>query len=668
MGIKSANTIYLFISMLWSAIAFTILLPDVKFFAYSKCVWKFNFKICDRFLGIEGSYRFTLSIVTFYFILSLATINLNHKYSTWIHEDCWIWKIVLFLLTNLVAFVLPFSKIGMKIMYHIFLCLSMIFIIAMFILAIDAAHAFKLLWLRRARDTADKATCYLCTLLFLLHLTTSIMYAISLNLVLAFFFFNKIGECINSIIYLFVNIFVCFICVGLSYFPNLQERHSSSHVIFASIIVIVSYTTWLGLSDPENEFCNLYGTIFSGSLLDDAINFRSIISITIEFILLLFLCYQGNTRSYIRSLISNTESTEFTLYIYSKFHIIMAVASCFFLMSVTNYYEPVHSVLTKSDTMSATTAAIYFEGYNWVRFVLMCIISSSLPFMYAALLVTCIIRDCLNERRDRMKEVAKESKSNKKSFSDLTYIEVSREKAVKMLRKIGNNSQVYSPLIDSDNHRIQCIHIKNIEISFWNFPKHVSQTYFNGRNGSNACTIIAIMIGRYFSRSDIPFQDNGYLQGTWSSLFHNSINEGNDLYDNIVKDFGVLDLSIEEVYVRLGKKLNMARVMPSLAVSFQSDVESATVFFQVDRLVKLYNKQVVLFIHKRRTSAFLIYKDGSVIYTDSHAFGNNGSLMVASYEFNIRKMVKFIRDILGHNENMISTLTVVEYQDRQTIY
>merc|ERR1712168_1171244 len=120
-----------------------------------------------------GSYRLTLSITVFYIVLSIFTININHKYSSRIHQESWIWKSVLFVITNVFGFLIPFSRLGIKITYNVFLCLSVIFMFPMFLLAIDLAHAFRLRWLRWAHDNPDRATCYLCTWLFLIHLTTS---------------------------------------------------------------------------------------------------------------------------------------------------------------------------------------------------------------------------------------------------------------------------------------------------------------------------------------------------------------------------------------------------------------------------------------------------------------------------------------------------------------
>merc|ERR1712224_230400 len=124
----------------------------------------------------------------------------------------------------------------------------------------------------------------------------------------------------------------------------------------------------------------------------------------------------------------------------------------------------------------------------------------------------------------------------------------------------------------------------------------------------------------------VPVQQSGYLHDSWLNLFYSSIEEGNTLYDGLVKDLGVLDLSIEEVSDRLGSsRLNVESISPSLPVSFSDSVETATVLYQLRQVQMRKQKQVVLFIHRARTSAFLICADGTVLYADSHPFGDDGS-------------------------------------------
>ena len=670
MGLKFSNFIYFCISLSWNAIVFIILTPEVKNIVYAKCVWKYNFDVCDRFLGIEGGYRFTISIALFYLILSFVTINCNSSLAPWIHAECWILKILLLLATNVIGLLIPFSRLLLGVLYNIFLVAAILFIAIIFILLIDASHAFRMLWIRKARLNADSPTCYMCTWLFVLHLTTSLLYAVSIDIIIAFFFFNNLKNCVNTILFLSINVLICLAAFGISYYPTLRNRQSSSQIIFASVMFVVVYSTWLALSDPENENCNMYGTIFTGSLLDSSVSFRSMLSIIIAIPPLVFVCLKDHSvKSYLKSLVLSTDTSERSWYEFPVFHFIMLAHACFVLMSITNYYEPVYTVF-KPIAYSLNrfkTSVIYFEGYNWRRFIMLSTLSTLMPILYIMVLLISIVKDCCSNREvHEPKDEIKVVKSILNNVSgEFLYLEVSKWKALEMLRKnIGDTKSINQSHNNLDFILLQCFRMSKLNISFWHFPRNLSQTYFSGRNGSNACTIISLIFGRFFSRSELPFQNTGYLDAAWLNLFHSCIEEGLLLYDSLVKDMGVLDLCIEEVRDRYGGRLNISDVSSSLPVSFESEVESVTILYQLQRLINLHMKQVVLLIHKGRTSAFLIYNDGRIMYADSHAFGSEGALLMACMETDLSNLVAFLKDVLGSNDNRLATLTPVFYEDR----
>ena len=61
------------------------------------------------------------------------------------------------------------------------------------------------------------------------------------------------------------------------------------------------------------------------------------------------------------------------------------------------------------------------------------------------------------------------------------------------------------------------------------FPFKISQSSLGGRNGSNACTLIAIFVGNYFLRNMLPNISSIVLPVEWSSAVVNCINDGNTL-------------------------------------------------------------------------------------------------------------------------------------------
>jgi len=678
MGIRGANAIYLIFLMIWSGLIFTALLPEVKNRLYSRCVWKLNFVICDRFLGIEGAYRFSSGILSFFLFWSLTTINCNKEFAQWLHRDCWILKAFVFTGFNIAAFMVPFAPLLVTTLYYIIFVLALCFISVIFFVGLDMAHAWKMLWMRRATEKMNEPTCYMCTWLFAIHLTTSVLYSIAFDFVLAFFLFNKISDCFYTLFFLSINVAICLVAFALSYVPCLRERHASSQIIFATVLNNTVYITWLALSDPWNEYCNMFGTVFTGSILESSTSFKSLVSLTVSLPILMFVTFRTSAPSYVQSLLTDDINDHDSLFRYTKLHLVYAFAVCFVLMSVTNFYEPIYFVfkpIHRSKKLMRTSV-FYFEGYDLPRFVLLCIVSTLLPSMYLISLIIRIVKDCLMRRRirkslDNRQDPTVEAQS---IFSgdteEFLYIEVSNSYALKALRKSTNLNRTEESPNRSEDPRyllLQCFFVRESKLSYWHFPRVISQTYFKGRNGSNACTIIAATIGRFFFRSDVPPQFTGYLDDTWINLFYSAIEEGNSMYDGMIKDLGVLDLSIQEVVEKEGRRLNIKTLSHSLPVSFDSDVETATIFYQLDRFVCRAKKQVIIFTHNRRTSVFLIYDSGTTLYADTHTFGEEGSILIACRVERNWELVGFLREVLGSNDNKLATLTEVVYEDRKKI-
>ena len=65
------------------------------------------------------------------------------------------------------------------------------------------------------------------------------------------------------------------------------------------------------------------------------------------------------------------------------------------------------------------------------------------------------------------------------------------------------------------------------------FPSSVSQSTIGGRNGSNACTIIAMFTGNLFLKSSLPFVSSNRILPQWTATVVNCILDGNALYDMV---------------------------------------------------------------------------------------------------------------------------------------
>ncbi|KAJ7318273.1 hypothetical protein OS493_038008 [Desmophyllum pertusum] len=63
------------------------------------------------------------------------------------------------------------------------------------------------------------------------------------------------------------------------------------------------------------------------------------------------------------------------------------------------------------------------------------------------------------------------------------------------------------------------------------FPAYISQSTFQGRQGSSACTLIALIMGLKFSSAGLMGEPQKVLDVMWFSHVVSSISEGNNIFD-----------------------------------------------------------------------------------------------------------------------------------------
>jgi hypothetical protein len=271
-------------------------------------------------------------------------LNFNEDVASYIHKKVWIIKVIIFIAANLICFSVIITNMLMKVIFYVALSLSMLFLMMAFFSNIDQAHSWKVAWIRQAQTKMNKPTYYICTRLFAMHLVTSLLYSISLDFTVAFFLFNKINECNSTVLLAVVPVCICLLCFAISHVPLLRSNESACQIIFSTLLLNVVYVTWLAVSDPNNESCNMHGTIFSGSIQEASISFKSIASLLYMFVTILSMVLRNDSEtSYTWTLLSR--NTDTTIFAYTKLHLMFASGSAFTLMAITNFYEPVHNTI-----------------------------------------------------------------------------------------------------------------------------------------------------------------------------------------------------------------------------------------------------------------------------------------------------------------------------------
>lgn len=109
----------------------------------------------------------------------------------------------------------------------------------------------------------------------------------------------------------------------------------------------------------------------------------------------------------------------------------------------------------------------------------------------------------------------------------------------------------------------------------------ISQARLGGRDGSNACTLIAIVLGRMFCRNEsqlfVSFQKgtSSPLNTSWLHALANAIVDGNTIYDKHMSNKSPCLLDVETACSLAESELKVARICEPLPVWFNSDFECA---------------------------------------------------------------------------------------------
>ena len=73
---------------------------------------------------------------------------------------------------------------------------------------------------------------------------------------------------------------------------------------------------------------------------------------------------------------------------------------------------------------------------------------------------------------------------------------------------------------------VKCYNVGGRTTNCWVFPANISQSTIDGRNGSNACTVITMILGSVILHLDLSFPRAGPLSPLWCSLTEKSIRLG----------------------------------------------------------------------------------------------------------------------------------------------
>lgn len=182
----------------------------------------------------------------------------------------------------------------------------------------------------------------------------------------------------------------------------------------------------------------------------------------------------------------------------------------------------------------------------------------------------------------------------------------------------------------------------------WQLPQQICQSLFNQRNGSNACSLISILIAYVMAKKDIKIPDEGIIPTYLVKILCGCIELGNRIYDNYRDSLPNRYLSIHEASTLLSSFTSIS-VGELLPVRLEDEHHLSTFWGQLDLLKSSSSRSSVNIIINEKTSLFVVIAP-SVLYIDTHFHQPHGAVIVKGPSSNMRTFCKLVWELEGHRD------------------
>ena len=201
-------------------------------------------------------------------------------------------------------------------------------------------------------------------------------------------------------------------------------------------------------------------------------------------------------------------------------------------------------------------------------------------------------------------------------------------------------------------------------ITEWLLPSIVSQSTVDGRNGSNACSFIALCFGSIYHQSSLPTPAVGQpLNRQWEAAVIEAIRTGNDFHDELFGGEGI-DVAVEDAVSAIGDHCHISGIVQEYNV-FGADPLNQ--FAAVINLILQQRQSFHVLVVNDKTMIIIVDSNGTLIFFDSHIHGHHGALVARSDPYQGHQAQSFsnwVNDMLRKSHSVglaICSLTTVGY-------
>ena len=150
------------------------------------------------------------------------------------------------------------------------------------------------------------------------------------------------------------------------------------------------------------------------------------------------------------------------------------------------------------------------------------------------------------------------------------------------------------------------------------FPVNFSQGCVDGRNGSSACSLIALIICQVVFTQDVQVPIAGFLSPLWTTMLYHSMVTGNNIYDQNRASLPARYLSAAEACDILARNDNLLfEPEEPLPVRLVDEHRLWCIASQLELLAKTPSRKFAIFTISEKTSLFVV-QPPDIVYVDTH--------------------------------------------------
>lgn len=364
---------------------------------------------CSVFAGYSAVYRVCFGFTCFFALFAVIMVNVQSSKDPrgGIQNGFWLFKFMGIVGIIVGAFFIPYGTFETVWMYFGMIG-AFIFIIIQLVLIVDLAHSWNESWVGKMEDSDGKG--WYCALLS----STLFNYLVALaGFILFYIYYIGAGtgdSCGIHKFFISTNLILCFVISAVSILPKVQEALPRSGLLQSSVIsAYCCYLTWSGLTSNPNINCNpSLATILqpghNGTTIGDkvvlGVQAEDWVTFVIFIVCIIYACIRSASTNNVSKLTGNDKvlldgslaagssdvgaegdaekgngqtvydnEKECVTYSYSFFHMMLALASLYVMMTLTNWFKPEYADSTQS--LSANFGAMWVKiCSSWVCMII----------------------------------------------------------------------------------------------------------------------------------------------------------------------------------------------------------------------------------------------------------------------------------------------------------